>query len=56
MISVDRWLNSYSYFKYIKVLTIILFCLPAGVYAQDYTKSFSAAGERIVVKWQEDSG
>ncbi|HUV50868.1 MAG TPA: ABC transporter substrate-binding protein [Anaerolineae bacterium] len=38
-----------SYFNYIKILTIILFCLPSGVYAHDHTKSFGAAGERIVV-------
>jgi len=37
------------YFKYVKALMIILFCLPAGVYAQDSTKSFSVAGERVVV-------
>ena len=38
-----------SYSRYIKVLTIILFCLPVGVYAQDCTKPFSITGERVVV-------
>jgi len=38
-----------SYSRYIKVLIIILSCLPVGVYAQDYTKPFSITGERAVV-------
>ncbi len=37
------------YSRYIKVLIIILFYLPAEVYAQDYIKPFSVTSEKAVV-------